>query len=200
MASALSNAAGGAMMGGGGSNPFQVMSNQAGSQMRTAKFNRMLALDQWEWQKKMYQQKSKLTGGLMGLIDQWNTSYAEAREANEQRYNEMLGITDNLRDVRSDDISSQYAGRESEMRERLQGIGAGNTTIGDTMSMGIERERQDALDRSKLAHAGTRLGIMERRTDKYPDQNLILGLVQALGQGGGGMEGLSEALGNMKLG
>jgi hypothetical protein len=49
------------------------------------------------------------------------------------------------------------------------------------MALGYEREKQAALDRNADAQQQTRLGIMERRTDDYPDSGVLLNLLQYYG-------------------
>lgn len=171
-----------------------------------AQFNQKMAQEQWNWQKKLYGQQQVAAGqigqGLSGLIGQFNQAYGEAKSANEQRYQEMLGITDTTTGQRAADIRGDYAGQQSNMMQRLASLGMANTTIAPTMGMGIRREEQAALDRSADTLQGTRLGIMERRTDEYPKSDIIMQLVQALGQGGGpsAAGGIAQALSNMRIG
>ena len=74
----------------------------------------------------------------------------------------------------------------------------GNTTIGANLGTGIQRGMQESLNRSSDTAQQTRLGIMERRTDEYPSNDIILALAQQLGQGGGG--GVFDAMGQMTMG
>ena len=161
-----------------------------------------LAQEQWDWQKRLYGQQQATAReageGLTGMIDQYNTSYGEAKAANEQRYQEMLGITDQTSGQRSADIRSDFAGQRSDMMQRLAGLGMANTTVAPTLGAGIERDKQAALDRSADSLQGTKLGIMERRIDDYPEKDIIMTLVQALGAGGGGAA--LKALSGMRSG
>jgi hypothetical protein len=187
----------------GGANPMQVMALQSAAANRASRFNMAMQSEQWEWQKKMYEEQQKALsefGGLGGLIGQYNQSAAEARAANEARYAEMVGIADAAPDQRSADIRSDYEGREQAMLSKLAGLGMSGTTIGDTLGAGIEREKQAAVDRSTQAHAAQRIGVRERRTDQYPNQQVLLSLIQSLGQGGGpaGIRAMSQALGGMQ--
>lgn len=185
---------------------FTPQRMQLGEQMATSRQARQMAQEQWDWQKKMYkdQQKAAAQGAssLTALVNQYNQAYAAAKAANEQRYNEMLGIADRTTGQRMADVRSAYGERQADAMQQLARLGMGNTTVAPTMQMGIQREQESALNRVADELQGTRLGIMERRTDEYPENNVILALAQALGQGGGaaGLSGLLSALGGMTLG
>ncbi len=171
-----------------------------------AALQQRLAEEQWGMQKDIYQRQvtgaGQMAEGIEGLVDQYNRSYGEARTANETRYQEMLGIADRTVDQRSADIQGAYGQQSSNIMQRLARQGLAGTTIAPTMRTGVEREKQAALDRSKQQLAGTRLGIMERREDEYPSSDIIMSLVNAFSQGGGGIGagGIMEALGGMRQG
>jgi len=170
-----------------------------------AAMQQRLAQEQWDWQKKIYGQQQGLAGqmgeGLSGMVSQYNQAYGEAKTANEQRYQQMLGIADQTTGQRQADITSAYGQKSSGIMQRLAKLGMANTTVAPTMQMGVDREREAALDRSADQMQQTKLGIMERRTDEYPKSDIIMQLAQALGQGGGagGMSALS-ALTGMRTG
>jgi len=174
----------------------QTLQNTAQAQ------NTKLAGEQWDWQKKLYQQQlaaGKQAGGALGsLVGQYNTAYGEAKTANEQRYNEMLGITDQTSGQRMSDVRADYLRQGSDQMQNLARLGMSNTTIAPTMQYGNQRQMQSALNRTADELQGTKLGIMERRTDEYPESNVLMALVQALGQGGAGLGALSS-LGNLRL-
>ncbi len=165
----------------------------------------VMAEDQWQFQKKMYQDRmaAAAEGGssLSSLVNQYNTAYTDARTANEQRYQEMLGITDQTSGQRQADIRQDYLGQQSDMMQQLARLGMGNTTIGANLGAGVQREMQGSLNRAADTMQGTRLGIMERRTDEYPSNEIILALAQQLGQSSGtGQGGMFQALSGMQQG
>ena len=164
-----------------------------------------MAEEQWDWQKRIYEQRLEAAkggaSGLESLVNQYNTAYGAARTANEERYQQMLGIADQTTNQRQVDIRSDYMGQQSDMMQQLSRLGMGNTTIGANLGTGVQREMQGSLNRSADALQGTKLGIMERRTDEYPQNNMILALAQQLGQAGMGMEGgIFSALSQMTPG
>ena len=188
-------------------NPLGVeMQERRRMDQKSAEFQRGLAGEQWKMQKQIYNRQvagaGQVAEGLQGLIGQYNTAYGEAKAANESRYQELLGNVRGVADVRSADIQGEAAGESANMMQRLARLGLSNTTIGTTQQGGINRRKQQALDRSKLAFSGEERGIIERRQDDYPSSDMIMQLVSAFGQGGGGAAagGIMQALGNMRQG
>ncbi len=180
------------------SRALQNQANQSAEQMD-------LAREQWELQKKAYNDRfaaaEQGSSALSGLVNQYNTAYGEARASNERRYQGMLGIADQTTGQRQADIRQDYLGQQSDMMQQLSRLGMGNTTIGANLGTGIQRGMQESLNRSADTAQQTRLGIMERRTDEYPSNEIILALAQQLGQsGGGGMGGMFGAMGQMTQG
>ena len=177
----------------------------ASMQREQARFGMGMAQEQWDLQKQMYQQRlaaaQEGAGSLTELVNQYNTAYGAARTANEQRYQEMLGITDRTTNQRQMDIRSDFMGQQSDTMQQLARLGMGNTTIGSVLGQGNQRAMQASLNRSADELQGTRLGIMERRTDEYPRSDIIMALAQGLGQAGGGQVGsIFSALGGMTPG
>jgi hypothetical protein len=170
-------------------NPMKMLKTRAAN-LQSQKFNfeKGMAQEQWDWQKKIYrQQQDALSqfGGLGGLIEQFTGGFQSANAANEARYKEAVGIADSTVDQRSRDIESSFGGQLASGLSRLAGLGMGNTTVANTLRTGVEREKQAALDRSKQQLAGMRIGVRERRQDIAPDMNALLGIVGQLGAGGG---------------
>ena len=174
------------------------------AQAELAQKQQEMAREQWEWQKKQYERQwgAAQTGatGLTGLIGQYNKAYGEAKTANEQRYQQMLNIANQTTQQRAADIRSTYGQQGADIMQQLARQGMAGTTIAPTMQMGVGREREAALNRLADEMQGTKLGIMERRTDEYPKSDIIIALAQALGQSGGNVGNIVNALGQMRLG
>jgi len=140
-------------------------------------------------------------GGLQTLIRNYNQAYTEAKAANEARYQQMLEIANQTTGQRMADVTSAYGRQSSDIMQQLARLGMGNTTIAPTMQMGVEREKQAALNRTADEMQQTKLGIIERRQDEYPDSGSIAELVTALmgayGASGGGK--IATALSGMKF-
>jgi hypothetical protein len=172
------------------------------SQMLSEHQNRRMAREQWDWQKRLYGEQQAAgrasQGAMSRLVNQYNQAYGQARTANERRYQQLLGIADQTTGQRAADIRSDYASRESDIMQNLARLGMANTTVAPTMALGVEREQQSALNRLADQMQGTKLGIIERRTDRYPDANVLTSLASMMGQGGGGASA-ANALSRMRL-
>jgi len=179
---------------------FLSLSYDSGAAMQ-----QKLAQEQWAFEKQKYQnelQQSKAAGtSLSKLINQYNQGWAEAKAANEARYQQGLGIIDQTTGQREADIRSDYAGQRSDIMQQLARTGMGNTTIAPTLGLGVEREKQSALNRLADSLQGTKLGWIERREDEYPESDMIVSLINQLGKGSGGQSGsqVYSALGNMRI-
>lgn len=131
------------------------------------------------WKDVMMRAEAIRKRGEMGkMFGRWGAEQAEAKSANERRYQQMLGIAAKTTGQRGIDIRADYAQREASAMQQLTRQGMRGTTVAPTLGMGFEREKSSALDRLADLMQQTKLGIMERRTDAYPD----LGAYMAAGQ------------------
>lgn len=167
--------------------------------------NQQMAREQWAMQQKRYAQQAAGAKagakGLSSLVGSYNKAYGRARTANEQRYQQMLGIMDKTTGQRAADIRSEGVGEQANIMQRLARQGLAGTTIGATQRAGARRGTSAELNRLADTMQGRRLGIMERRTDAYPQAGMITNLAGLLGQSGGGnVGGMLSALGKMRLG
>lgn len=150
---------------------------------------------------------------LRNLTQQYVGAYGQARNANEQRYGDVLrGYNDRIRSSRQminrysnqsmRDVRRDYADLGAQTTQSAIDRGLYNTTIQDSLQQGVERERQAQLQRVRdsvndrrianyLGTTSDRLGFMERRTDAYPD----MGLYSQLAQGAGRAAGYGAGLG-----
>ena len=69
-----------------------------------------------------------------------------------------------------------------------------NTTVAPTMQQGVEREKQSSLNRLADEMQQTKLGIIERKTDAYPDLASLQSIIAGVGSQYGGGQGLSSML------
>ena len=126
---------------------------------------------------------------MNALVAGFNKSYGEARSANEARYQQMLGIADATTNQRASDITQSSFESQANMMQGLARLGMQNTTVAPTMKAGIDREREASLNRNADQQQQTKLGIIERRTDRYPDasglQSILSGVMSQYGGGKG---------------
>lgn len=195
----------GTMLMGRGGDIWGTMKGE--QQMRTQAQANRIAREQWAMQKKQYkEQRAERMGtaragarGLSRLIGSYNRAYGQARTANERRYQEMLGLTERTTGQRAADIRAEGVGEEANIMQQLARTGMAGTTVAPTMREGARRWTSEKLNRLADTMQGTRLGIMERRTDAYPESGMITSLASLLGQGGGGGAGMYKALSRMRL-
>ncbi len=142
-------------------------------------------------------------------------SIAQRRAAGQ----EMLGTLGSISQQEAADIRSEYGQQRSNIMQQLARQGMSGTTVAPTMSLGVQREQSAALNRLADMFARTklgvqsqeaaamdqlrqqRLGIIERREDRYPDlaslQSIIAGIGSQYG-GGMGIPAMLSALASIK--
>ena len=118
------------------------------------------------------------------MVKEYNRAYGEAATGEEQRYQQMLGIVDATTGQRAADIRSDYGEQQASSMQRLARLGMANTTVAPTRGMGYQREKQSALNRLADEMQQTKLGIIERRDPRYPEQGMLTSTSQQLGYGG----------------
>ncbi len=109
----------------------------------------------------------------------------EANEANEARYQQLLGIADATTGQRGKDITSDFANQQSMAMQNLASLGLANTSGASTIRGGFGRKKNEALDRLADTMQQTKLGIIERRTDAAPDIGSYIALAQLRGTAAG---------------
>ena len=137
------------------------------------------------------------SSAINSLISSHNQAFAEAKAMNEARYQQLLNIANQTTGQRMTDVRSDYAMKGADIAQQLARTGLANTTIAPTMQMGLEREKQSALNRVADELQGTKLGIIERREDMYPDTGGLMSIIAAAL--GSGMAGSGSALGNLQF-
>lgn len=179
---------GGAALGGGGGNAM----NQGWAGDRVQEQNPYAS-----------QQQSAQMSPLGSLANAYQTAQDEARAANEQRYENILGgyqdrydrAMSQLQGVgeqQRTDLNRRYNSNKGEIATSLVARGMSNSTVKDNLEAGNERERDNSLNRLEESLTRERLGydtqlrddqlkFMERRNDTYPDLNQLLQLAQMMG-------------------
>ncbi len=114
----------------------------------------------------------------MKNVSAYNRSFASANEANESRYQELLGIANATTGQRAKDITADFSNQQSMAMQNLASLGLANTSGASTIRGGFGRKKNAALDRLADQMQQTKLGIIERRTDKIPDLASLVSLGQ----------------------
>lgn len=140
-------------------------------------------------------------GGLQSLVSQYNQAYGAARSANEARYQQLLDIANQTTRQRATDIRADYARQGADIRQQLARQGMAGTTVAPTMGLGVQRKQQSALNRLADQMQQTKLGIIERRQDEYPDLGSLQSIIAGVGSqygGGQGIQAMLQALGQIR--
>lgn len=138
--------------------------------------------------------------GVNRLVEEYNRAFGEAKGANEARYQELLGIAGETTGQRAADIRAGGIEERSDLEQGLARTGLANTTVSPTLTAGSRRREEESLNRLADQMQGTKLGIIERREDQYPDASSLQASLSALGSGygGPGVSALFGALGNVR--
>lgn len=133
------------------------------------------------------------------IADQLQKYTDETNQANNDRYNQLLGMAGQLSDAGMQREQRREDAGMGRVAQQSISAGLGNTTILPTLQRGIQDD--SALRQEQVADQGlrTKMGIVERRTDLPPDYGLLASLaarpgaasgVVPSGFGGGGFGGM----------
>lgn len=136
----------------------------------------------------------EVQGGLQSLVANYNQAYGQAKAANEARYQQMLRIADQTTNQRAADITSDSASASASAMQNLARLGMANTTVAPTLKMGFDREKNESLNRNADQMQQTKLGIIERRADDYPDLSSLQSIIAGIGSQYGGGSGIATML------
>lgn len=127
---------------------------------------------------------SSIAETAQGLVGGYEQAYGEAREASETRYADILGALEGYGEQGFADIEERGAGRQAQVGQEAVSRGLAGTSIPGAMRERVERET--GAERRRLGEDVTRMrtGVMERRTDEYPNQELLMQLLSQLGSAG----------------
>lgn len=145
------------------------------------------------------------------LKAEYDKAFNEAKQANEQRYGQILGGYDTLYndtmtglegmgDAARKDVNTGYNRAFSQSMQGLVNAGMANSTILPSVSLNNARQKTDALSslnemlrREKLGYmnniTNSKLNFMERREDTYPDLSLYTSLMNNYGNTMGNVGG-----------
>lgn len=144
----------------------------------------------------------------------YQSAFNAAKAANEARYNQllsegeqnrsrMMGYLDNAGATERADLEKGYAAKEGSLRSRMTDYGLGGTSIGDSLSSGLEQAKNRDTSALNERLQGQRLnldnslsqqraGVIERREDPYPDPGMYATIqANSSSSSGGGGSGYS---------
>jgi hypothetical protein len=106
-------------------------------------------------------QQQQVQGGMNSLLDQYNNAYNAAKAANEQKYQQQLGLVNQVSGQQKADTIAGFNKQRADSMQQLARLGMANTTIAPTVQAGIQREQSGALNRLADQMLGTKLGVMQ---------------------------------------
>jgi len=117
------------------------------------------------------------------LIASYKQAYEQARQANEQRYGEILSGLETMGTQAAADIRDAYSNLQALNQQRMVDVGLANSTILPTLQTGATTAMNADMARLQEQLRAEKLGFMERRSDTYPDAQFYANLLQLYGQG-----------------
>ncbi len=129
-----------------------------------------------------FQQQSRRQQQVQDIIGQMQAAQNKANQANEQRYQQILGQYANLGQAGRARIEEQTTRRQAAATQNLVSRGLGNTTITSAVERGIGRDAEISRQELDERVAVQKAGVMERRTDTGPDLGMFANLLQQAGQ------------------
>jgi hypothetical protein len=122
------------------------------------------------------------SSGLLDIVKQLQAAQTAANKANEQRYQDILGIYSGLGKAGETRIAAGEQQAQAKSTQDLTNRGLGNTTVTGAMSRGIASDAETSRQQLGENIAGLKAGVMERRTDQGPDMGLYANLLMKASQ------------------
>lgn len=163
--------------------PFQESDVAFYDQQKLAREQLRQNQDQFNAKLDLYKQMlgnwNQQTSGLNNLLNQYNQAYAQAKFQNEQKYNQQLGLVDQVSGQQRADTISGFQNQQAEQMQNAARLGMSNV-LSPSIKTGIQREQQSALNRLADQMLGTKLGVMQGFNYQGMDPNVTQAAISAL--------------------
>jgi hypothetical protein len=133
---------------------------QQASLAATAEQKREYDLKYSSW-KDVFAQEKEQYSSITNMLNEYQKQYATAVASNLQKYQEELATVRGVSGQAAADIRSSYAAKESSMQQNLARLGMSGTTIGASLSTGLERSKSAALTTQRDTDLKTQLAVMQ---------------------------------------
>ncbi len=148
-------------------------------------------------------------GGAGGLGGSHADAINKANAANEQRYQQALGImdqrlanADSFGTTESERLNREEAAARAGAAQHAMNRGLRNSTVSDSLDRNVTNDfnfartnLQERLDRYRNELLGDKAGVIERRTDLGPDTALAMQAAAGYGRAAGSRGGSSGGSG-----
>ena len=121
-------------------------------------------------------------GGINGLLDAYNQAYNTAKSQNEAKYNSQLGLVDQVSGQQRADTIAATQRQQSDAMQNLSRLGMSNTTVAPSVTAGIQRQGQGALNNLADQLTREKLGVMQGFEYKGADPQITSTAISALSQ------------------
>jgi hypothetical protein len=128
-----------------------------------------------------------LPSWIQDLLDKAQAEQTESKAAQEQRYQDILDLAQNLGVQGAADIAERGVGRQSDLSQQMISSGLYGSSASWAPGTLINRETEAETRRLNEDVAAMKMGVMERRTDTYPDLGLLSAVMGQAGQARGGV-------------
>lgn len=132
---------------------------------------RQFNVKQGDWERQFaYSQQNQ--GGLSNLLNQYNQSYNAAKAQNEAKYNQQLGLVNQVSGQQRADTIAATQRQQSDAMQNLAKLGMANTTVAPSLTAGIQRQGQGALNNLSDQLTREKLGVMQGFNYQGMDPNV----------------------------
>lgn len=126
------------------------------------------------------------TAAMTAIGQKTGADYNAAKAANDARYNQLLQLADQFGATQNRQTNQLYDQQQANNLQNLIGSGLGNSTVLTSNATGIQNARTNALADVNERVSQNKSGIIERRTDEYPNLSMFASLLQQPGAMGNG--------------
>jgi hypothetical protein len=123
------------------------------------------------------------SSGLQDILKQLQTTQNQANTANQQRYQDVLGMYSNLGQTESQAIAEQGQQQQAKSTQDLMARGLGNTTVTGAMSRGIASDTQSQQTQLQEGLAAKEAGVMQSMNQQGPDMSMYANLIKSAASG-----------------
>lgn len=120
---------------------------------------------------------SGTSSGLLDIVKQLQAAQTAANKANEQRYQDILGLYSGMGKAGEARIGQAEEQAQAKNTQDLTARGLGNTTVTSSTNRGIASDAEYARQTLAESVAKQQAGVMERKTEQGPDMGMYASLL-----------------------
>lgn len=133
---------------------------------------------QMDFYKKLFAGWGEQQKGVQSLVDTYNQAFNAAKQEQDLRRQQQLGLLDTTTGQRAADINTQFMNQQSSQLQGLSRLGMANTSAANTIRSGNTRERMSSLNRLADEMQQSKLSVLGQPV-KYPEPGITEALITA---------------------